>query len=712
MKRKSAIVLAAMALMPLVSVAESATYTNPIFAGDYADPSILKVGEEFYITHTSFRYAPGLLIWRSRDLIHWTPVVRALQEYDGEVWAPDLICYKKRFYIYYPSLSKTHGTVSIHVICADRIEGPWSKPVDLQIDRDMRPIDPGHIVGTDGKRYLHFAGGYLIELTEDGLAVVGAAKKVYEGWPIPPTWRVEGFYLESPKPIFRDGWYHLFSAQGGTGGPSTSHMAVEARARSPLGPWENSPLNPVVHTASRLEKWWSRGHGTVFEAFPGSWWMVYHGYDRENLSLGRQTLMEPIEWTPEGWARVPAGVNPALPINTPPVAPAPVPPLERSDEFAGPQLGLQWQFWGEFDPERVQFSNHSLVMAGKGSSPADCGPLACMAGDDAYEVTVEVEVEEGVQAGLILFYNPQFYAGVGLTKECLWAGEHGQLKKKRPMKSGNRQFLKIVNDHGDVDFLAGPSLDTLTKVNNSINVSGYTNQTLGGFLSLRPALYSTGKGQAIFRHFSYKRLDESPSPAQAIEKPTKEEMRSLAQRICNGDRQAFETLRATVVELYRAVPNSDPERFATNYELMREAFDLLGQEAGKGNESAFAGLKDSLPCGSIMHGFALDSIGIAAAGGHKEALSILLKLDESELLSERVGAMMAPASANIEPAVDFLIHVLRNPNNRPLFNMASDGLKGAAQKGNAKAQAALDELAKAEPKAEEAPAIPVTLKAE
>ena len=516
--RSTITLLAALLLTPSVALhagegnnvlptASMGTFTNPILAGDYADPSMVKVGEDFYLTHTSFRYAPGLMIWRSRDLVHWTPVTRALQQYDGDVWAPDIVYFKNRFYIYYPSLSKTHGTVSIHVISADRIEGPWSQPVDLKIDKDKRLIDPGHVVGTDGKRYLHLSNGHVIELTEDGLAVAGSARKVYDGWPIPPDWRVEGFCLESPKLLHRDGWYHLFSAQGGTGGPSTSHMVVEARSRTPMGPWENSPLNPVVHTDSRLEKWWSRGHGTVFEATPGSWWMVYHGYDRENLALGRQTLMEPISWTPEGWARVPAGVNPARPIHTPPLASAPLPPLERSDEFAGPRLGIQWQFWDEFDPERIKFSSHALVMAGKGTSPADCGPLACMAGDDAYEVTLEVEVEDGVQAGLILFYNPQFYAGVGITKECLWAGERGQLKKNRPMKSSHRMFLRIVNDPGDVDFLAGPTLDSLTKIYNSISVRGYTHQTLGGFLSLRPALYCAGKGQAIFRQFRYRQLE-------------------------------------------------------------------------------------------------------------------------------------------------------------------------------------------------------------
>jgi thiol-disulfide isomerase/thioredoxin len=208
-----------------------------------------------------------------------------------------------------------------------------------------------------------------------------------------------------------------------------------------------------------------------------------------------------------------------------------------------------------------------------------------------------------------------------------------------------------------------------------------------------------------------KAASERPNAAKAIEKPTTDAMRSLAQRICSGDKKALDTLRATVVELYRDIDyTTDEDRVQTNYVLVREAFDLLGREAAKGNGPAFDALKASLretPAGS----FAVLGMGIAAAGGHKESLAILLTPDEHQImLSTAVGALMEPAAANIEPAVDFLIKVIQNPDNRPLYQMASDGLRGAAQKGNVKAKAALDELARALPKTEDAPAIPVTLK--
>lgn len=82
-----------------------------------------------------------------------------------------------------------------------------------------------------------------------------------------------------------------------------------ARSKSPLGPWENSPYNPLIHTYSADEEWWSVGHGTLVSTPDDRWYIVYHGYRNGFRTLGRQTLMEPVEWTSDGWAR-PAGRAP------------------------------------------------------------------------------------------------------------------------------------------------------------------------------------------------------------------------------------------------------------------------------------------------------------------------------------------------------------------------------------------------------------------
>jgi beta-xylosidase len=154
--------------------------------------------------------------------------------------------------------------------------------------------------------------GVVVELSPDGLKVVGEPKKLYDGWPYPKEWPGEGVFMESPKLFFHKGYYYLCVAQGGTSGPPTSHMLVAARSKSPLGPWENSPYNPIVHTYSIKEHWWSKGHGPVIEGPDGNWWVIYHAYENGYRTLGRQTLMEPVEWTDDGWFRIRREFSPTV----------------------------------------------------------------------------------------------------------------------------------------------------------------------------------------------------------------------------------------------------------------------------------------------------------------------------------------------------------------------------------------------------------------
>jgi xylan 1,4-beta-xylosidase len=135
------------------------------------------------------------------------------------------------------------------VVYASSPEGPWSDPVDLKIGH----IDPGHVADDQGNRYLHMSDGYFVPLARDGLSVTGEMKKVYDGWPFPEDYNVECFCLEAPKITKRNGYYYLTSAEGGTAGPATSHMVVSSRSRTPWGPWEHSPHNPIVHTSNACE---------------------------------------------------------------------------------------------------------------------------------------------------------------------------------------------------------------------------------------------------------------------------------------------------------------------------------------------------------------------------------------------------------------------------------------------------------------------------
>lgn len=311
-------------------------YLNPILKGDWADPTLIRVGEDYYMTsHSGNRSIPTMLIWHSKDLVNWEPMNYALNDDIGNVWAADLVKYKDMFYLYMPAVNQ--GTN--YVITASDINGPWSAPIDLKIGG----IDPGHIATPDGRRYLHVDAGYMVELNEDGISVKTGKDKVFDGWPIPEDWIVECFCLESPKLIYRNGWYYMTVAQGGTAGPPTSHMVTAARSRTPYGPWEHSPYNPIVKTKSRDEKWVSMGHGTLIDTPADEWFIVFHAYENAARHMGRQILMLPIEWTEDGWFRVPDGIDPARPIRKPKGGTVVENKIKLSDDFSGNVLGIQWK---------------------------------------------------------------------------------------------------------------------------------------------------------------------------------------------------------------------------------------------------------------------------------------------------------------------------------------------------------------------------------
>lgn len=471
------------------------TYLNPILGGDFPDPSVARVGDDYYLTNSSFNYAPGLLIWHSRDLVNWEPVANALPEHDGDVWAPDICHHDGTFTIYYPT------SASNHVVTATNIAGPWSKPVDLKVGE----IDPGHVVAPDGTRYLHLSSGKAAELTPDGLAIASGVRRVYDGWPIPSDWSIEGFCLEGPKLFRRGDYYYLLSAQGGTAGPATSHMVVAARSNGPLGPWENSPHNPVIHTASRDERWWSVGHGTILDTPAGEWWMMVHAYEKGFHTLGRQTLLVPVEWAEDGWPVVPSDFDAARPYRKPQGGSAVPHGMPLSDDFTGPGLGLQWRWWGEARRGCCSIESGTLKVAAAGTGPSDCGPLACIPVDRAYEAEVDVEIEREADAGLCLFYNPACYVGVALSGDQFKVVRHTNDFSARDGQF-RRGSLKIRNEHHEVTLSFRPEGGDWEKTDPAYEVSGYNHNVFGAFLSLRLALFASGTGRAHFHDFRYRAL--------------------------------------------------------------------------------------------------------------------------------------------------------------------------------------------------------------
>jgi xylan 1,4-beta-xylosidase len=478
-------------------------FLNPVLAGDRPDPAVLKDGDDYYLTFSSFDAYPGLTIWHSRDLVNWQPRKPALHRNIGSVWAVSLEKHAGRYFLYIPVKASPND---IFVTWADHIDGPWSDPQPLGLPRH---IDPCHAVAEDGSRWLFLSGGDRVRLSDDGLALAGPIEHVYDPWRYPDDWDVEGFSPEGPKIHRHGGWYYMLTAVGGTAGPPTGHMVIAARSRSLHGPWEQHPGNPLVRTQSAREAWWSRGHASLVEGPDGSWWALYHGYEAQFWTLGRQCLLDSVEWTRDGWFRMTGG-DLSRPLRKPHGGEALPHGQALSDDFSRPlALGTKWTFFrpSPDETQRIKVADGVLQLAGKGQAPSSGSPLLLTTGDRAYEFECDIELAPGGTAGLLLFYDDKLYAGLGFDAERFVTHQYG-IERGRPVNPhGARMLIRVTQREHIVAFhTSGDGGRSWQRFDRGMEVSGYHHNVRGGFHALKPGLYAAGPGAARFRNFRYRSL--------------------------------------------------------------------------------------------------------------------------------------------------------------------------------------------------------------
>ncbi len=211
----------------------------------------------------------------------------------------------------------------------------------------------------------------------------------------------------------------------------------------------------------------------------------------------------PIEWTKDGWFRLPKGITPEKPI----MMNSGIGQKQLQgffDEFTSPELALHWQFWRDFDHSRFQTGDGRLVLTANGNSPANSSPLTYVTGDHSYSFDVDVECEPGCEAGILLFYNPERAFGIRVGPEGIGVSLSGWILETGVKAS--RATLRIVNRRQEVDFYyrlpGGEWMRTL----ESADVAGVNHNVLGGFLSLHPVLYACGSGHTTFRSFRHTRI--------------------------------------------------------------------------------------------------------------------------------------------------------------------------------------------------------------
>jgi alpha-N-arabinofuranosidase len=336
---------------------------NPILAGFYPDPSVTRVGDTFYLVNSTFAYFPGIPVFESRDLAHWTLIGHVIDrpsqlDFDGlgmsrGVFAPDIEYHDGTFYV----INTAVDSGGNFYVTAKSPAGPWSDPVWLH---GLGGIDPSFFFDDDGKAYVVnndipdgkplYDGHRAIWIQEfQSGKLVGPRKMLIDGGvdiTKKPVW------IEGPHLYKRHGWYYLMCAEGGTG---VNHSEVIFRARSPWGPFVPYSGNPILTqrdlAADRANPIINAGHADIIEAPDGSWWAVFlasRAYGGMHYNTGRETFLLPVTWRDEWPIILPEGE--AIPYVVRTLAQqssAAVPTTGNftwRDEFDGPSLNPAWIF--------------------------------------------------------------------------------------------------------------------------------------------------------------------------------------------------------------------------------------------------------------------------------------------------------------------------------------------------------------------------------
>ncbi len=319
-------------------------YRNPIRTGMFPDPSIARAGEDYYMVNSTFIFFPCIPISHSRDLIHWRIIGHAianpewayLDELEGGrgYWAPDISYYESRFYITATYRMNDTGTVyrKQMVVSSDRPEGPYSKPVFIHEDG----IDPSIFNDEDGRRYMLLnRGARIFELNKTATEQISEAKLLYYG----DRKRAP----EGPHLIKKDGYYYLFLAEGGTG---PGHQITVARSTTLYGNYEPCPYNPIMKQFDPKAGIQRCGHGKPVMTQNGEWFMFYlcgRMVNGRYSLLGRETALDPIQWTQDGWPIV-NNLNGPSALQKKANLPECVWKSNDNDEFDMDYLRPEWMF--------------------------------------------------------------------------------------------------------------------------------------------------------------------------------------------------------------------------------------------------------------------------------------------------------------------------------------------------------------------------------
>jgi alpha-N-arabinofuranosidase len=496
------------------------TFQNPIIPGFHPDPSICRVGDDYYLVNSSFEFFPGVPIFQSKDLVHWRQIGYCLTRKSqlnldyarasGGIYAPTLRYHDGTFFM----VTTLVGAGGNFFVTATNPAGPWSEPVWI----DHAGIDPSLFFDDDGTAYYtrHEGGGDgfiaqgKINLPSGKLD--GNLKEIWRG--------TGGVWPEGPHLYKINGKYFLMIAEGGT---SYGHMITIARSDSPFGPFVSDPQNPILtHRDHPEDPIQALGHADLVET-PGGWWTVCLGIRPQGGKfhhLGRETFLAPVRWLADGWPVVTFVTNP------------PAPRLPQHiwkkepvrDEFDRTNLNLQWNFLRNPRDENYSLAgrpgwlrlNGSAVTMNDVDSPAFVGrrqmDLSCR-----FSTRLDFKPQhENEEAGLVIRGNEKnhFEIGVALkdgTRQVFFRkvldGKMSEPVHFEPVGDGD-VVLSVKAAPLSYEFFCQPKNGPIKKLGSGLT-RDLSSEKIGGFTGVFIGLYATGNGQtntvpADFDWFEYK----------------------------------------------------------------------------------------------------------------------------------------------------------------------------------------------------------------
>ena len=512
-------------------------FQNPVLPGFYPDPSICRVGDDYYLVTSTFSYFPGVPIFQSQDLVHWEQIGHVLDRpeqldlvgvgHSQGIFAPTIRYHEGVFYL----ITTNVGGGGNFFVTAEDPTGPWSDPIWL----DAPGIDPSLFFDDDGS--VHYCGTRSAPEGEryDGngeifLQRLNLERGALEG-PTYPLWRgalLDAIWPEAPHIYKKDGYYYLLIAEGGTG---HHHAVTIARSENITGPYVGNPGNPIL-THRHLGQSFpivNTGHADLVETQAGEWWMVLlasrplGGYYR---NLGRETFLVPVAWE-DGWPVVSPGTGkvewhyplPELPRQA-------VRPKPSLDDFDLPKLDLIWnslrtpleRFYSLTERPgylRLYLRKETL---GELVTPSFLGRRQQ---DQSYRVTAALEFspnQEWEEAGLVAIQSDAFHYrlvicardGVPAVKLVKRFGGAESTLACRAVPAG-RVYLQILAVGQSLDFYFGSNLGDLRPLHLDADGRMLSTDCAGGFVGTYLGVYASSKGEpssnvADFDWFSYEGL--------------------------------------------------------------------------------------------------------------------------------------------------------------------------------------------------------------